>query len=87
MRAAKFRIAVAAPLPDQADRRGDLLVAVVPAKQGAQVVAPPGPRRFGSIIPCVRVNPGATALTVMQCGPYSLASARVMPISPDLLAT
>jgi len=38
-------------------------------------------------MPCVRVSPGATALTVMPCGPYSLASARVMPISADLLAT
>src|SRR5258705_5923193 len=42
-----------------------------------------GPR---AIAPGVRVSAGAMAFTVMPCGPSSVASARVNPIMPPLLA-
>ena len=38
-------------------------------------------------VPGERVSPGAIALTVMPCGARSVASARVKPTMPPLLAT
>ena len=42
-------------------------------------------RGLRASVPGVRVRPGAIALTVMPCGPSSLASARVKPTMPALL--
>ena len=49
-------------------------------------VASPG-RGRRAMVPGVRVSAGAIALTVMPCGPSSVASTRVSPMMPPLLAT